>query len=127
MAEHNELGIKGEQMALDYLLQKGYTLRERNWRFKKAELDLIMEQGDFVVVVEVKTRVNNFAGEPEMAVKKTKQKMLVLGANEYIQSNQIDKEVRFDIVGITLNQQYSNITHIEGAFNPALVKISAYR
>ncbi|MFN3917150.1 MAG: YraN family protein [Flavobacteriales bacterium] len=127
MAEHNELGIKGEQMALDYLLQKGYTLRERNWRFKKAELDLIMEQGDFVVVVEVKTRVNNFAGEPEMAVKKNKQKMLVLGANEYMQSNQIDKEVRFDIVGITLNQQYSNITHIEGAFSPALVKIWAYR
>lgn len=127
MAEHNELGAKGEEVALSYLQAKGYQLRERNWRFQKAEIDLVMETKDALVVVEVKTRENNYIGDPEMAVKKAKQKLLVFAANEYVQQHQITKETRFDIIGIILNSRGTQISHIEGAFNPALVKLTKFR
>jgi putative endonuclease len=55
MAEHNDLGKFGEQMAVDFLIQKGYTILETNWIFDKAEIDIIAQKGTVLAVVEVKT------------------------------------------------------------------------
>lgn len=119
MAEHNLTGKKGEEMATDYLLQKGYTVLETNWRFLNLEADIIAKIGKTLVIVEVKTRKSNYFGEPESFVNKQKQKNLIKAANAYIERNELDLEVRFDIVSVVLNDEAA-IKHIEDAFYPLL-------
>jgi putative endonuclease len=118
MAEHNDLGIRGEAIATDYLQKKGYIILHKNWRFKKDELDIVANFQGFIVFVEVKTRVNNYVSNPEEAVTKGKQQRLIRAANAYIENYQIDFEARFDVIGIIKNQHTEEIVHIEQAFQP---------
>ena len=73
MAKHYDLGMKGEEIAARYLAGKGYKILERNWRHGKDELDIIAANGEFLVVIEVKTRSTSFFGKPEDAVTDKKQ------------------------------------------------------
>ncbi|MEA3505698.1 MAG: YraN family protein [Bacteroidota bacterium] len=116
MAEHNETGKKGEELAKKYLIKKGYKIIETNWHFKNDEIDIIAETDDLLIIVEVKTRSSNYFGEPEVFVTRQKQKYLIRGANAYVNYNKIDKEVRFDIITILLYQDKHKINHIEDAF-----------
>ena len=116
MAEHNETGTKGEEMAADYLTNKGYEILEKNWRFKNLEADIIAIIAKTLVVAEVKTRKSNYFGEPETFVNKQKQSNLIKTANEYIQRNNLDLEVRFDIISIIVGSNEMKINHIEDAF-----------
>jgi len=117
MAEHNELGELGEQMAVNILLKKGYKIIERNWRYLKAEIDIIAQKNPkTLVIVEVKTRSNSFIGNPEEFVTAKKIKLLVKAANEYVISRKLDVEVRFDIIAIVKNSKYEKIEHLEDAF-----------
>ena len=118
MADHNILGEKGEQLAVDYLLKEGYTVISTNWRKHKFELDIIAQQGEELVVVEVKTRSTAYFGEPEEAVTITKKKHLIEGANCYIEINEIDLECRFDVISIILNDKTKKINHFKAAFYP---------
>ena len=77
MASHNELGKEGEELAVKYLSNLGYEILETNFRFKRDEVDIIASKNDFIVFVEVKTRANNFLGEPEEAVSVSKQKRII--------------------------------------------------
>lgn len=119
MAEHNVTGQKGEEMAASFLEEKGYTILEKNWRFKNLEADIIATIAKTLVVAEVKTRKSNYFGEPETFVNKQKQKNLIRTAHEYIQRNDLDLEVRFDIISIVMNDK-SAVKHIEDAFYPTL-------
>lgn len=112
-----ELGSWGEETALHYLCQKGYHLIDRNVRFKKWEVDLILEHGDELVVVEVKARCTALIGEPWRAVTRSKQRQIIKVADHYVQTNVIDKNVRFDIVSIVHNQFQTSIEHIPDAFS----------
>jgi len=116
MAEHNETGIKGEVLATNYLKQKGYSILETNWRFKNLEADIIASINSMLIVAEVKTRTGNYFGEPEIFVDKQKQKNLIKTANAYVQRNNIDLEVRFDIISILMKNSTATINHIEDAF-----------
>jgi putative endonuclease len=118
MASHDELGKKGEQLALDHLLSKGLVLVERNLRIEKDEIDLVFSNEDELVFVEVKTRENTFAGDPETLVSVGQQRRIIRAADKYIQEKDLDVEARFDIVGIVHNSKYTNIVHIEEAFSP---------
>ena len=120
MAEHNETGQKGEELAAVYLKNKGYTILEMNWHFKNLEVDIIASSGEFLVIVEVKTRSSNFFGEPETFVTRKKQQNLVKAAHEYIQRYELDLEVRFDIISVIISNGKSTVNHIEGAFYPLL-------
>ena len=120
MAEHNELGIKGEKIAFSYLQGKGYDILERNYRFKHLEIDIIAQKDDCLIVVEVKTRASRFLAGPEITVTKKKQKDVVKVINEYIFEKDLDIDVRFDIVSIILNEKEESIEHIEDAFYPTL-------
>jgi len=77
MAEHNEIGKYGENIAFDYLLKNGYKIKERNWRFGKGEIDVIAEENNTIVIVEVKTRSSEYFGDPEESVSRKKQKKIV--------------------------------------------------
>lgn len=116
MAQHNELGTAGEQIAVDYLIEKGYEIKERNWRFKKAEIDIIAQKDNILIAVEVKTRSSDDFGDPQEFLK-PKQKNLLIGAmDEYVVSKNVDVDVRFDVIGVIKNQKETKIEHFEDAF-----------
>lgn len=116
MAKHNELGKKGEQLAVDFLLKNGYDVVERNYRFQKAEIDIIARKADVLAVVEVKTRSTSDFGNPQDFVKPKQIQRLVKAVDEYVVSNALDVEVRFDIVAIVKEGKGFKIEHLESAF-----------
>lgn len=116
MAAHNELGLLGEQMAIELLLEKGYQIREQNWRYQKAEVDIIAQKGSNLAVVEVKTRSTRFFGDPQEFVKEQKIKLLTKAVHHYVVLHQLDVEVRFDIIAIVKNNVETHINHLEDAF-----------
>jgi putative endonuclease len=118
MADHNVTGQKGEELAANYLKNKGYTVLETNWRFKNLEADIIASLGKTMIVAEVKTRKTNFFGEPETFVTRQKQRNLIKAAHEYVLKHGIDLEVRFDIISVIMNSSGSSVNHIEAAFYP---------
>ena len=122
MAEHIDLGKKGEEVSITFLKNKGFTILETNWRSGKNEIDIIAKDnsGRYLVFVEVKTRRSLYGGEPEVAVTFDKQKALIRAANAYVRVKNPKEEIRFDIVSILLNQEGEKIKHIEDAFYPTL-------
>jgi putative endonuclease len=118
MAEKHELGKKGEDIAAQYLTEKGYKILEKNWRFSHNEIDLIAKDGEELVVVEVKTRQSNALIEPEMAVTRDKQRHIIRSANAYVRSKRMNVNIRFDIISILIADEKPVINHIPDAFYP---------
>lgn len=113
-------GNWAEEKACKFLMKKSYVILEKNWRFKKYEVDIIARHDKTIVFVEVKSRATDTFGEPEMAVTKKKQKFLVAAADQYIRSNNIELESRFDIVSILVINNNITVKHLEDAFYPSL-------
>ena len=118
MAQHNDTGKFGEQLTVDYLLANGYEILERNWRFQKAEIDIIAQKGEVLAVVEVKTRSSSDFGLPQEFVKPAQIKKLVKAIDAYVIENNLDCEVRFDIAAILIDQKVPSIDYLEDAFFP---------
>lgn len=118
MAKHNELGKLGEEIALHYLIGKGYEIVERNWHNIHKEIDIIAKKGKELVVVEVKTRQSDEYGEPDAAVTRQKQSRLISAANAYLFEKKLDLGTRFDIISIVFQDEDPIINHIEDAFLP---------
>ena len=116
MAQHNELGKKGEELAVGFLLKKGYEILERNYRFQKAEVDIIAQIKDTIAIVEVKTRSTVDFGNPQDFVKPKQIQRLVKAVDEYVNANGLDVEVRFDIIAIVKENKQFKIEHLEDAF-----------
>lgn len=116
MAQHNELGNKGEEVALQYLIDKGYTILETNWRFGKEEIDIIAINNKYLIVVEVKSRSTSAFGAPQQFVNKNKQRLLVKAAQAYVDRYKIQQEVRFDIISIIMKGSIAEVAHLEDAF-----------
>ena len=116
MADHNELGKKGEQLAVDFLLKNDYQILEKNYRYLKAEVDIIAKKKDTVIAVEVKTRTSDYFGNPQDFVNPKKIKLLVAAMDYYVVQQDLDVEVRFDIIAIITNFKHTKIEHIEDAF-----------
>ncbi len=115
MAEHNELGIKGEKLAIDFLLKNGYKILEKNFRYLKAEVDIIAKKDNVLAAVEVKTRSTDYFGNPQDFVNPKKIKLLLSAIDYYVNEKDLDVEVRFDIIAIT-HQKTIKITHLKDAF-----------
>ncbi len=118
MAKHNDLGRLGEEMAVEYLREKGYGVLERNWKFGDLEVDIIARVGETVVLVEVKTRSSDWMQRPEEAVDRRRRDRLCRAANAYVKSKQWNGDVRIDIVAIVVNESRREIRHIEDAAYP---------
>ena len=116
MAQHNELGKKGEQLAVNFLVKNGYGIVERNYRFDKAEVDIIAQKDDVLAIIEVKTRSTIDFGNPQDFVKPKQIQRLVKAVNEYVIENDLDVDVRFDIVAIVRNENSFEIEHLKDAF-----------
>jgi putative endonuclease len=116
MAQHNTLGKKGEQLAVGFLLKNNYEIIERNYRFDKAEVDIIARIKDTLAIIEVKTRSSTEYGNPQDFVKPKQIQRLVRAVDEYVNVNDLDVEVRFDIIAIVKENNNFNIEHLENAF-----------
>ena len=116
MAEHNELGKLGEELAVKFLRKNGYEILETNWTFQKAEIDIIAKKETILAVVEVKTRSSLEFGLPQDFVKPKKIQLLVKAINEYVVSKDLDFEVRFDIIAVHKEDKSFAIEHLKDAF-----------
>ncbi|WP_338408394.1 YraN family protein [uncultured Flavobacterium sp.] len=116
MAEHNDLGKLGEELAVEFLRKNSYEILETNWTFQKAEIDIIAKKENTLAIVEVKTRSSLEFGLPQDFVKPKKIQLLVKAVNEYVVSNNLDVEVRFDIIAIHKEGKSLVIEHLVDAF-----------
>ena len=113
MAAHNELGKWGEELAAEYLQEKGYEIIERDWKSGHHDLDIIAKEGGTLVIVEVKTRRNRLFGDPEEAIDYRKRRSLQSAINHYVKSHRVKATVRFDIISIVGNIGFKpEIDHI---------------
>lgn len=117
-APHLQTGEKGENIACEFLLKKDFVVIEKNWRFKRTEIDIIARHKETIVFIEVKTRSNIKFGFPEVFVGAKKQKDICIAANHYLEINNLDYKVRFDIIAINRIPNNWEIEHIEDAFFP---------
>lgn len=116
MSDKIKTGNKGEQLAADFLKAKGFEIVARNYRFKHAEIDLIVTRNDWLIFVEVKTRSSTDYGEPEDFVDNRKGNKIFEAAEEYIYSTNWLGHIRFDIVSVKLGLEIK-IEHFEDAIN----------
>ena len=122
MPNNTEKGNRGEELAGNYLIKKGYSILDKNWRSHHLELDIVAFKDNVLVVVEVKMRAGDSYGKPEDFVSLKKQKNTIKAANAYIVEKNIDYETRFDIVSIIDNLHEITIEHITEAFYPTIKK-----
>ena len=117
MAEHNDFGKESENLAVEFLEKKGYKILVKNYRYLKAEIDIIAETENQIVIIEVKARSTDTFLSPEEAVNKKKIRLLISASSHFLEENEIDKEARFDIISILPNEENQfQIKHIENAF-----------
>ena len=114
-----ELGRSGEDIAAEYLENKGVKVLYRNWRFQRLEIDIIALDGKYLVFTEVKTRSGISHGEAVDAVNRKKQRQIIRAANAFYKKYNRMEEARFDIIGIRQHQGYPpEIKHLKDAFYP---------
>lgn len=113
-----ETGNEGEEIAVRYLEEKKWTVIDRNYRFMKAEADIVAYDGKQIIVVEVKTRRGTGFGEPEEAVTEQKKKQLYKATQAWLYERKMEgAPVRFDVIAVILKKNADPvIRHYEGAF-----------
>lgn len=111
-------GAYGEDICANYLVEKGFAVLSKNYRFGKNEVDIIGKVKDTIVFIEVKYRSDDSIMAPWQAVTRKKQLQIIRVANHYLQNGAIELEARFDVVSIVQSAQGLRIDHIEDAFYP---------
>ncbi|MBK8052207.1 MAG: YraN family protein [Saprospiraceae bacterium] len=121
MARQQTIGLLGEDTATAFLQGLGYTILERNWRYSKAEIDIICKDQDVLVFVEVKSKSYTYFGEPEDSVSAYKENLIIDAANRYMEKVGHDWAIRFDIISIVFDKKRNPaITHFKDAFFPGI-------
>ena len=115
---HIELGQAGENIAVNHLISIGHKIIERNYTWIKSEIDIVSKFDNQLIVTEVKTRNSEALGKPYLSVNSKKQKQIIKVTNQYIIENDVQEEIRFDVISIVLNRNRMNLEHIENAFYP---------
>ncbi|MCF8357500.1 MAG: YraN family protein [Prolixibacteraceae bacterium] len=119
MAQHTDLGKKGEEIAINHLVNKGYTIRDRNWYYQKLEIDIVAVDGDELVIVEVKTRSARIYEDLRDSISSRKIRFLVNAAEAYIMEHDLNMDTRFDVIGIKwFGEDKFTIEHFPDAFSP---------
>lgn len=119
MAQHNEVGKWGEDLACQKLIREGYAIVERNWRMHHYEIDIIASKDSRIVFVEVKTRTN-VDDNPFEAVDRKKIRRMAASANVYISHTSCRLDPQFDLIGICGTPDNYRLEHIEDAVIPPL-------
>ena len=112
MTDRIQKGKEGEDVAEQFLIDKGFEIVERNYRFKRSEIDLIVRRKDWLVFVEVRMRSSSAFGFPEQTIGPNKRKKIMEGAAQYLEETKWQGNVRYDVVAIRKNE----VAHFEDAF-----------
>lgn len=122
MAQHNKLGEDGERAAREFLISKGYTVRETNWRMGHLEIDIIAQEpaACCLHIIEVKTRASDHAFDPMESITLAKIRHLVNAANAYVEYCDLTWSVQFDVMILVGNAPDFEIRFIPDAFDPPL-------
>lgn len=121
--DSREIGALGEKIAAEYLTRLGYVIRERNFRSREGEIDIIAEKDDFLVFVEVRTRRSLSFGTPEESVTAQKKERLIALTQAYMQDREdLPSSWRIDVMALELGPkgQISRLELIENAIGPGL-------
>lgn len=110
------LGQWGEDAAVDFLIRIGFTILERNWRFKHREIDIIAREGDDLIFIEVKTRRSVQYGFPEESITAKQRKAVMGAASVYMRRCSFYRDIRFDVIAIQVKEGEPDIVHIRDAF-----------
>ena len=116
MTKIHELGRRGEDLAANYLKSKGYQILNRNFRYRKAEVDIIARKCGILALVEVKTRNEAFYEGISETISRKKRNLLVTAADHYVLANSLDLEVRIDIITLIKTARGYTLEHIPDAF-----------
>jgi putative endonuclease len=116
MSDKIKKGREAEDMAANYLQLQGYEIVERNFRYKRSEIDLIAKKDNWQIFVEVKMRSSEAFGYPEEFVDYQKRKNVIFGAEHYTYENNYNGNVRFDVIAIIIKNGVLEIKHFEDAF-----------
>ncbi len=116
MAKHNKLGKDGELIAFMVLQRDGFTILETNWRFQKAEVDIIAQKDGLLIFIEVKTRGSKKFRNPSESIDKKKISLYKDAVEGYLEQYPSELEVRFDVVNIIIGKDETEIEHIPNAF-----------
>jgi putative endonuclease len=116
VAKHNITGKEGEEIAAIFLSNNGYKIIEKNWRFRKAEVDIIAFENNMLVFIEVKTRSYDRIAKPEESITRKKEQLLTEAAEAYLEKNDLTNELRFDAISIILKENSHTVNHIKGIF-----------
>ena len=117
MSDKIKTGSKGENLAAEFLKRQGFEIVARNYRYKHAEIDLIIQRDDWLIFVEVKTRSSNSFGEPEAFVTQMKANKIFEAAEAYVFKSDWQGHIRFDVVSVKLEADEVEILHFEDAIN----------
>ncbi len=120
MAEHNETGRRGEDLATAFLLSKGFSILERNWKSGHKEIDIIAQDGPDLVFVEVKTRTDENVLPAAFTVDAKKRQRIIFAAESYLRTCTLNLSPRFDIITVVGTAPDQQIEHIIDAFIPPL-------
>ncbi len=117
-ADHRQLrGRRGEQVAEEFLRAQGYVILVRNYRVSFGEVDIIAQDRQTLVFVEVRTHTGVAFGDPLASVNVRKQRQIAKAAWHYLARNGLlEREARFDVVGIRWENEQARLTHIKSAF-----------
>jgi putative endonuclease len=116
MTDKTQIGRRGENIAADYLVKQGFEIVARNYRFGKAEIDLIVKREDWLLFIEVKTRSSFDFGEPEEFLQDFQINRIMNAAENFIFAIDWHGKVRLDVISVKLGKE-TVIEHFEDAIN----------
>jgi len=112
-----KIGRIGEEMAILFLKEQGYEIIEKNWRFKNFEIDIVVKNSSTLIFVEVKSRTNSMLSTVDI-ITNAQKKRIIKAAHHYIQKNEIDLNIRFDLIFINNSSKTPKLKHFKEFFTP---------
>ncbi len=109
-------GLDGERRVANYLRNKGYTVIKQNYACRYGEVDIIAENGEYILFVEVKTRKENSLVSGAEAVDFFKQNRILRTANDYLSKTECEKQPRFDVAEVKVTKTGYKLNYIKNAF-----------
>lgn len=119
--DRGALGQRAEQLCAEELERRGYRVRDRNWRTREGELDIVAETADTLCFVEVRMRTTGAWGDPSSTVSRVKQQRVVRAALRYLQARPAGaRMIRFDVMTVVGQGDDAAVEHLPGAFDAGM-------
>ena len=111
-------GRRAEQLAVDYLLAHGFTIRNTNWRMGHKEIDIVAEKDHRLHIVEVRSLTTSFFQQPYQSINRVKERNLITVANAYVRYYKLNMEVQLDVISVVFNGDTHTLEYFPNAIYP---------